>query len=335
MAVLPKGQPQGAVSRLTLIEKVDAQAEEDALKFDQPPDVRPPEVSIDTSALLAPDAMVDLGVDAAAGASAGGLGIDLRPIAVSNSSGEGVAGFGQAVGIGQSNSPDSFAAYLQGLSSTGMDVVFVVDATGSMDWVIDEVTARISDLIDIVRGMVPVSRFGIVAYRDFDDPEFVTKIQPLTFSQVKLSEFLSTIEAKGGGSYQEAILAGLQLAERESMWRAGSRKIVILIGDAPPHEENMQRILSVSRRMAEKSGQVSTLDVSQDSNPALIEASVGRPVNRDLYRNRPMLHYQAIADAGKGIATTMEGDIHVTKQLLKLIMGGQFSTEISLLMDGF
>lgn len=333
VSVVPREQPAKKDEQVIMLEQVQEETEEPELNFDPPPDLNPPEVSIQTTALIAPDSFVDLGLDAAAGAAPGALGMDLLAQPVADSEGSGVAGFGSATGIGESRSPDSFAAYVEGLSSTGLDVVFVVDATGSMDWVIAEVRARISDIVDIIRGIVPVSRFGIVVYRDFNDPEFVAKIQPLTFSQSKLTEFISSIEAKGGGSYQEAISAGLRLAERESNWRPGSRKTVILIGDAPPHQENIPSILAMSRRLAENSGQLSTLDVSQDSNPALIEVSVGRPVNRNLYRNRPMLDYQAIADAGNGIAATMDGDIRVTRQLLNLIMGGQFSREMSLLMD--
>ena len=334
ISVLPREQPGSANEQVILLKNVQEENEEPELQFDPAPELAPPEVSTQSSALVAPDSFVDLGLDAAAGGTPGGLGIDALAIPLAASSGNGLAGFGSATGIGESRSPDSFAAYIEGLSSTGLDVVFVVDATGSMDWVIAEVTARIADIVDIVRGLVPVSRFGIVAYRDFNDPEFVARILPLTFSQLKLAEFLASIEAKGGDSYQEAVSAGLNLAERESNWRPGSRRTVILIGDAPPHQENMPSILAIARRVAEKSGQLSTLDVSQDSNPALIEASVGRAVNKALYRNSPMLDYQAIADAGNGLAATMDGDIRVTRQLLNLIMGGQFSTEMSLLMDG-
>jgi len=46
-----------------------------------------------------------------------------------------------------------------------------------------------------------------------------------------------------------------------------------------------------------------------------------------------MLQFQTIADVGKGRAATMDGDIAVARQLLSLVMGGQFSREMSLLLE--
>ena len=46
-----------------------------------------------------------------------------------------------------------------------------------------------------MRSLVPLARFGVVAYRDHDDPEFLTRQQPLTFSVVKLRRFLDALEA--------------------------------------------------------------------------------------------------------------------------------------------
>jgi len=177
-----------------------------------------------------------------------------------------------------------------------------------------------------------VARFGVVAYRDYDDPEFLTRSQPLTFSLVKLSRFLSALQAVGGGSWQEAITAGMEVAASAN-WRPGAKRVVVIIGDAPPHEDNFDRLLALTRDLVLQGGQVSTLDVSNESNPALIEASLGRTVNRALYRDSPMLQFQEIAEAGNGKAATMDGDIVVARQLLFLVMGGQFSTEMTLLME--
>jgi hypothetical protein len=201
-----------------------------------------------------------------------------------------------------------------------------------MDWAIAEVRTRIADIVDSVRSLVPIARFGVVAYRDFDDPEFVIRMQELSFSLVKLSRFLDSLEAAGGGSWQEAVTAGMETA-MDANWRPGARRVVVIIGDAPPHEADMPRLLALARDMVAQGGQVSTLDVSNDSNPALIEASLGRKVNRALYREKPMLQFQAVADAGNGTAATMDGDIVVARQLLTLVMGGQFSAEMALLLE--
>ena len=319
---------------IKLVAAMPEPEEEEVLDFDDPPKLNPPEVLLHSTALQESPPDVELALKAAAGSGSRSIDMgDLLPLP-QVAAGEGAAGFGEAVGIGMDQTPHSFAAYVDSLSKTGLDVVFVLDVTGSMDWVIAEVNERIIDIGDVIRGIIPVARFGVVAYRDFGDPEFVTKIQPLTYSQEKLGKFLEKLEAKGGGTYQEAISEALLVALNESGWRPGARKVVIVIGDAPPYEEKFQIILNTARTLASQNGQISTLDVSQDSNPALIEASVGRSINYAMYRNRPMMHYQAIADAGEGIAATMDGDIQVTRQLLNLIMGGQFTEETAMLMEG-
>ena len=58
-------------------------------------------------------------------------------------------------------------------------------------------------------------------------------------------------------------------------------------------------------------------------------------MNRAFYTDKPMLDYQLMAEAGGGVAATLDGDIHITRQLVSLIMGGQFSHEMALLLEGF
>ena len=310
------------------------------LFFEEPLEFEPPAILVAGTSELPPPPAVDRALKAAAGAEYDQCRLWRQSLLAAPSlddaimtAGQGTAGFGSGIGTGLSNSSNRFAAYVQGLRESGLDVVFLVDATGSMDWAIDEVRLRIADIVDAVRSLVPLARFGVVAYRDHDDPEFLTRQQPLTFSLVKLRRFLDALEAKGGGSFQEAITAGLEAASRDAGWRPGARRVVVIIGDAPPHQGNFNRLLRLSKDIASQGGQVSTLDVSNESNPALIEASLGRPVNHALYRDKPMLQFQAIADAGNGLAATMDGDIIVARQLLSLVMGGEFSREMALLME--
>jgi hypothetical protein len=78
---------------------------------------------------------------------------------------------------------------------------------------------------------------------------------------------------------------------------------------------------------------VSTLDVSDLSNPSVVEAAVGRPVNHALYRDAPMYQFRNIADAGNGDAATLEGATSITKRLVMLIMGDKFAREMKALLD--
>ena len=48
-----------------------------------------------------------------------------------------------------------FGDYVGGLRKVGLDVVLVIDATDSMQFVIDTVKSRLSKLITSLRSMVP------------------------------------------------------------------------------------------------------------------------------------------------------------------------------------
>jgi hypothetical protein len=124
------------------------------------------------------------------------------------------------------------------------------------------------------------------------------------------------------------------VAIENSDWRLGAKKVMIVLGDAPPHREAVSPLLSVSKIFAQSGGQISALDVSREANPALLEAMLGRPVNRAFYTDKPMLDYQLLAEAGGGIAATMDGDIKITRHLVSLSMGGQFAREMALLLEG-
>ncbi len=306
----------------------------DPLIFDDPLEIQSPDVLLPTQSKVLPPLGVNLAVVAQAGANSKfSMSVPIDDINVFVNKGAGIANYGTGVGMGLTKSTNSFVAYVQGLRATGLDVVFVVDATGSMDWVIKEVLSRIVDIVDVTRSLVSISRFGIVAYRDFNDPDFVTIIQPLTFSVKKLILFLEQLKASGGGDLQEAVSPAIDAAYDDSGWRVGAKRIMILIGDAAPHDRNLSHILKVSRNFSADGGQISTLDVSDASNPATLEAILGKKVNRALYRDHSMFQFQEIAEAGQGVAATLDGQVSITRQLISLIMGGDFDREMSMLME--
>ena len=241
-------------------------------------------------------------------------------------------GAGLGAGTGLSDAADRFATYLGQLRETGLDVVFVIDATGTMDWTLGAVKREIRYIVDYTRSLVPIARFGLVAYRDVDDPGFVTRIQSLTFSTAKLERFLVALDASGGGSLGEAVDAGLATAIDQSGWRPDARRLIILIGDAPPHQEKIRRTLALARSFHAIGGQITTLDVSDDANPRLLESRLGRPVNRGMFSATPSYAFRQIAEAGGGDAATLDQDVRLTRRLVKLVFGDRFGDEIEPLL---
>ena len=305
---------------------------EEQLEFEEELEFEPPEILIAPKAVAPPPPDVTVAMKAQSG---GFQGIEIPDgmAAVPLSADSGIGGFKSGIGNGLGDGTARFAAYIAGLRASGLDVVFAIDATGSMGWVIDEVKDRIEDISQIVRSLVPIARFGFVAYRDKDDPEFVTRIQPLTFSNAKLFRFLANLEAKGGGDWFEAVDVGLSDSIEKTGWRLGARKLIILIGDAPMKEDQLDKVVRIVQRFRRNGGTVSTLDVSDQANPHLLEAKVGRKVARAMYRSAPMHSFLVIGEAGQGDTATLDGELKLTKRLIKLIMGDQFANEMQALLD--
>ena len=271
--VTPEASTVKNVEEIEILLDIAEQEEKEELVFEDAIEFEPPPVLVPNSALAPPPPEVNLAMEAAAGGqSVTGFSAPLLSNSVATA-GDGLAGFGSGFGTGLSQSANQFAAYVEGLRETGLDVVFVVDSTGSMDWVIDEVQARIVDIVDVIRTLVPVSRFGVVVYRDVGSPSYVTQHQVLTFSLNKISRFLNHVSAEGGGDMQEAVYEGMRVATGKSGWRLGAKRVIVLIGDAPPHQDTFNRLLAVNREFASGHGQISTLDVSHHANRRYLKPS--------------------------------------------------------------
>ena len=295
------------------------------LKFEQPMLEPLPEMLIPNRASVVVPDVADTALRAARGGGALVSGVGPGSTLPGPESAE------QGTGLG--DGADQFARYVDELREAGLDVLFVVDATGSMGWALDEVKTRVVDIIEWVRDLVPIARFGVVAFRDHGDPEFVVRIQSLTYSSAKLERFLRSVEAAGGGDLGESVYAGMRTAIEHGGWRRAGKRLVILIGDAPPHREESEELLRLVLRFHADGGQVTSLDVSDEANPALLEARLGRKVNRNLYRGEPSYDFARIAEFGGGDAATLDGELRLTRRLVNLIFGQRYAGELALALE--
>ncbi len=134
------------------------------------------------------------------------------------------------------------------------EVCFAVDATGSMQEVLDWLARDVRTMATALSACSLEPRIGLTFYRDHDD-DFVTKNLPLSGNLTDLVKALETIGADGGGDIPEAVLEGLQDAIGKHKWsaRTGVEKIIILVGDAPPHQKDVEKCLALAEK-AKKDG---------------------------------------------------------------------------------
>jgi len=123
-------------------------------------------------------------------------------------------------------------------SAERIDVVFVLDTTGSMSGLIEGAKAKIWSIAGgIVDGEpAPELRVGLVAYRDVGD-DYVTRVFDLSDDLDEVYANLASFNAAGGGDGPEHVNRALDDAVAAMSWDRGAAtlRVVFLVGDAPPH----------------------------------------------------------------------------------------------------
>lgn len=226
--------------------------------------------------------------------------------------------------------PQTFADYIEHLQKTGIDVVFAIDATGSMVWVHKKVHQRMEQLATYIRNLVPLARFGIIAYRDYNDLEFVTRITQPSFDIVKSRDFIAAIDAVGGGDYPEAVTQALRDAETNIAWRPGAQRVVIVIGDAPPHSHEAGEAAQIAERLKSRGGRLSLLDSRVEANRAMLGRARAKATGRaDLLKQGTMPQFKRLARLGGGTAATLAAERQLMKTLALLIFDDKFHDELA------
>lgn len=118
-----------------------------------------------------------------------------------------------------------------------LDIVFLIDATGSMADEIGRLKTTLRSIANEVAQLPsrPDTCFGLVAYRDKGD-EFLLRSHDFTIDLGAFQGVLNALQANGGGDYPEAMNEALHETVHRLSWRgSGATRMVVLLADAPPH----------------------------------------------------------------------------------------------------
>jgi von Willebrand factor type A domain-containing protein len=135
------------------------------------------------------------------------------------------------------------AAVSEAVAKPAVEVAFVLDTTGSMGGLIEGAKRKIWSIASAIVDSNPDAdiRMGLVAYRDIGD-DYVTRTFDLTTDTQDLYANLLELKARGGGDWPESVNEALDVAVNKLHWTLGGdvRRIVFLVGDAPPHMDYAQ-----------------------------------------------------------------------------------------------
>ncbi|MFQ5530570.1 MAG: vWA domain-containing protein, partial [Gemmatimonadota bacterium] len=230
----------------------------------------------------------------------------------------------------------NFGSFIVGLRKSGLDVAIVIDATASMQHVIDDIKTRTSALVTDIRKLVPIARVGVVAFRDKGEA-FSVKWSDLSFHASKTQSFIQNLEADGGGDYEEGVRQGLEATIDDLSWRKRSKRVIILVGSSPPHKEDMPAIRALAREFHDTGGVISAIDLTRRMHEEYEYRyhlqRFGRPP--EAYTPLPPFYkkvseaFGEIANAGGGELATLGSDRELTEQILYFAFGSRWQKEVA------
>ena len=173
-----------------------------------------------------------------------------------------------------------------------IDVVFAVDTTGSMGGLLDGAKRTVWSIASHIRDTDPNAdlRIGLVAYRDTGD-DYITKPFSLTSDLDSVYGELASYTASGGGDFPEHVDAALDDSLHKMQWRADAKRLIFVVGDAPPHAEPRGGVPShnaLAREAADSGIVINTIRCG--TNPEALAA------------------FERIAQLGHGAFSTIEQD---------------------------
>jgi Mg-chelatase subunit ChlD len=138
------------------------------------------------------------------------------------------------------NDPAAQAKDVAGAKPT-IELVFVIDTTGSMGGLIEGAKQKVWSIVNEVMKSPskPEVRMGLVAYRDHGDA-YVTQVTPVTRDLDNVYNTLMAYKAEGGGDGPEDVRQALAAGVHKVGWSPRSpniAQILFLVGDAPPHDD--------------------------------------------------------------------------------------------------
>ncbi len=243
------------------------------------------------------------------------------------------SGYGQGIGAG-------FGGFISGLRKSGLDVMLVIDGTGSMKLIINDVKERMKQLVLAIHRLVPTARIGIVVFGGRGEP---IEAQTLTVSPGTLIQFLNNIRAHDGGEWQEDTLGAVRTAIDRMDWRPSARKVIVLVGDTPPFDEDVAPVMSEIAKFRMENGTFNTVDVTVEEHRRFVrELAKGEGLDPAKFGDSPLpgfylqtQHaYQAMAAAGGGTWRSLTRDQQINRQVLILTFGPQWRREVAAFSGG-
>lgn len=206
-----------------------------------------------------------------------------------------------------------------------MDIVFVIDATGSMRPTLQAAREKVEDLAyDLhIHQRTADFNYGCICYRDpVDLATDVNDMFDIAPNAEDLGTWLEDIKAYGGGDGPEDFVGALNMLFDKITWREGpkNRRAVIWIADAPAHgrrycgrrnhQEEEPKLEPLTKKLAEEGYYFVGLSLNGGADrtfremKAIYEANGGKSFVVESFNPDPGAEVDAIAETMMRSTTT-------------------------------
>ncbi|MGL1890449.1 MAG: VWA domain-containing protein [Spirochaetaceae bacterium] len=137
---------------------------------------------------------------------------------------------------------DKIGEILDRYTGQDVDLALVVDTTISMKDDVEFIRQKLIPLVQKKIESFKSVRIGVILYRDYKE-KYLTLKYDFVDDFEKVQMILNSIKVVGGRDIPEAVFEALYAAQTTLEWK-NSAKIIVQVGDAPPHPEPRGEITS-------------------------------------------------------------------------------------------
>jgi hypothetical protein len=152
---------------------------------------------------------------------------------------------------------DKIKKILQKEWRKNLELVICIDTTASMRDDIAAIKPTLPQVLEEMAAEFTDFRIGMVLFKDYND-EYLNRVIPFTKDLEVFKKNLNAIQTGGGRDIPEAVYEALYEGATKFPWAAES-KLIILIGDAPPHPRQKGKI---SKDMVHKAAEERNIKIS-------------------------------------------------------------------------
>lgn len=205
-------------------------------------------------------------------------------------------------------------SYIEELGGRHVDLAICLDCTASMWSELADAQGGIDDLMLFVGDVVASMRVAIVGYRDRRE-RFETRAWPFTYDINEARQHLWSLTAAGGGDEPESVRSALRLAFTQLNWNMAEtcERVVVLVGDAPPHVGEGFQCIELAKRGARHGWTTHVIQADGED----------------------VKHFPEIAGAGKGQCVTLEDNASIITEITGLTLGDRFSEEMNVFFQTY